>query len=100
MINLDVKDLDIQLHNILVTVTSYPDYEMSRSILLDYNYYSTRPEKGVDYVVIEGRHCSCYGFDETEWEATGYTEEEIGKLVDAPYNKGDKFWDMVREQLD
>ena len=99
MKNLDVKDLSIQLHNILVTVTSYPDYEMDRKILLDYQWYSNSPDKEVDYVVIEGSHCSCYDFDETQWEATGYTEEELKKLANAPYNKTNKFWELVREQI-
>ncbi len=97
MKNLDVKDLSIQLHNILVAVTSYPDYEMDRKILLDYQWYSNSPDKEVDYVLIEGSHCSCYGFDETI--ATGYTEEELKKLANAPHNKTNKFWELVREQL-
>lgn len=34
-----------------------------------------------EYTMIEGGHCSCYGFDSAEWDATVYTREELKKLV-------------------
>jgi hypothetical protein len=88
MEKIDWKTLDIKPHNIVVAVTSEPDYEMQRQILLNYGYYK--------YIVLDGWHCSCYDFDETEWEAIEYTEEELSKLANADYNKGNEFWEKVK----
>ncbi|HBF4616133.1 TPA: hypothetical protein KOO48_001928 [Clostridioides difficile] len=46
-------------------------------------------------MLLEGCHCSCYGFDETEWSATVYTKEELIKLSNVDYNRKSKFWNMV-----
>ncbi len=35
-----------------------------------------------EYVLVEGSHCSCYDFDDTKWEATVYTREELKKLLE------------------
>lgn len=72
----------VQLHNILYATTSSPDYEMDRSILLE----NLEDVSYGEYVVVEGYHCSCYGFDDTEWEATKYTKEELIKLAEAHQN--------------
>ena len=34
-----------------------------------------------EYVLVEGHHCSCYDFDESNWEATVYTREELKELL-------------------
>jgi hypothetical protein len=88
---IDHKTLDIKLHKIVCAYTTNPDYEMDRLILLENAYDS--------YVVVEGSHCSCYDFDETEWEAIEYTEEELKKLASADYYKNHPFWSMVRNQV-
>lgn len=87
----DWKTLKINPHNIVVASTSAPDYEMSRKILLSYDYKS--------YILLEGWHCSCYDFNETEWEAIEYTNDEITKLANAPYNEDSMFWKQVKEQV-
>lgn len=86
----DCKNLNIKLHNIVFAETSLPDYEMSRSILL---------ETDDGFVIVEGYHCSCYDFNETEWEAMKYTEKELKKLAMADYNRGSKFWQMINRYL-
>lgn len=65
--NFDIKSVNIT--DILLAVTSEPDYDMTRIYITESN------------TVIEGWHCSCYGFDETSWEAIEYTEEEINALM-------------------
>lgn len=75
----ELKGKDIKLHNILFSTTSTEDYEMSRLILLE-----RMPDTDYDeYVLIEGWHCSCYGFDDTEWEAIIFSREELDKLTQA-----------------
>jgi hypothetical protein len=87
-----LNKLQLQPYNIVVAQTSVPDYEMSRKILLerlDGLHYG-------EYVLLEGGHCSCYDFDETEWDATVYEREELIKLANADYNQNDKFWQLVK----
>lgn len=91
MKKVDVKSIDIKPHNIVVAVTSEPDYEMHRQILIEINFDK--------FIVIDGGHCSCYGFDETEWEAIEYTESELSKLANADYNQDDEFWTQVKRHL-
>ncbi|MGG3890208.1 hypothetical protein [Metabacillus fastidiosus] len=86
------KEIDIKPHNIVVAWTSSPDYEMNRMILLEISYS--------EYILLEGWHCSCYDFDETEWEAIKYTEEELRSIANADYNKNNRFWKQVKEQLE
>lgn len=89
-----LNTLQIEPHNIIITWTSEVDYEMSRMILLN-------GIKGLEwydeYLLLEGGHCSCYDFDETEWHAMVYTKEELLKLADANYNELQRFWQMVKE---
>ena len=61
---------------IVIVVTTNPDYEMNRIIV-----YEGWPDYG-NVTIGEGFHCSCYGFDETQWEAIEYeTEAEMLKVV-------------------
>jgi len=72
----DFKISDIEVFNIVIATTSESDYEMDRVLLVeDYPKYS-------DFLVICGGHCSCYDFDEIEWDATIYTSEEVRKLAE------------------
>lgn len=72
------KHINIKPHNILYAVTTKPDWEMSRLMLLE-----KMPETEYkEYVFVEGYHCSCYDFNDTNWEATVYTKEELKKLLE------------------
>ena len=91
----DFKKTGIKPHQILVCNTSEPDYEMYRQILLT----DIEGLKHGEYLLLEGYHCSCYDFDETDWEGTIYTREELIKLANADYNQEDVFWDQVLLQI-
>lgn len=74
-INLNKNDLKI--HNFVITYTTPLGYEMRRFMLLE-------DIKGLEYgeyVICEGYHCSCYGFDDTEWEYFKYKENELNDLI-------------------
>lgn len=89
------KKEGIKPHQILVAITSEPDYEMDRKILLT-------DVEGIEfgeYLLLEGWHCSCYDFDETDWYGTIYTKEELIKLAEAKYNKNVVFWSEVLNQI-
>lgn len=88
MKKIDWKKLDIKPHHIVIAHTTEPDYEMSRYILLEVDFGT--------YVILEGFHCSCYDFDDTEWEAIEYSEDELRRLADAPYNQNNEFWKQVK----
>lgn len=75
----DLKNKQVKFHNILFASTSEPDYEMYRIILLE----KLEDIKYDEYVVVEGSHCSCYDFDDTEWEAIKYNRNELIKLAEA-----------------
>lgn len=69
---------DIKMHNVLFATTTEKDYEMARLILLedmpDTNYN--------EFVLVEGYHCSCYDFDETEWDCIKLTRDELEKMLE------------------
>ena len=67
--------LTVPVYKMVFMATSDHAYEMSRTILVE-DY----PEHK-DYTVVKGYHCSCYGFDATEWEAVTYTVDELRLLV-------------------
>ncbi|MGF9975927.1 hypothetical protein [Viridibacillus arvi] len=91
MKKIDWKTIEIKPHHIFIAHTSEPDYEMSRQILLEIQYDK--------YVILEGSHCSCYDFDDTEREAIEYSGEELRKIANAEYNKNDKFWEQVKAHV-
>lgn len=89
MRNYDLKDVKIELHNVVFSTTTPEDYEMDRLLLLE-----NMPQTNWDeYVLAEGGHCSCYGFNETQWDATVFTEEELNKLMEAEQ------YDDLRKEL-
>lgn len=78
MRNYDLKNVKIELHNVVFSTTTPEDYEMDRLLLLE-----DMPQTNWDeYVLVEGGHCSCYGFDETQWDATVFSEAEMDKLME------------------
>ena len=74
----NIKGKLIMPHNILFAVTSPNDWEMTRLILLE-----KMPDCNYDeYVLVEGYHCSCYNFDETEWDCIKLTKDELNKILE------------------
>lgn len=88
MEKVDLEGIQIEPHHIVVAHTSEPNYEMKRQILLEIEYDV--------YIVVEGWHCSCYDFDDSEWEAIQYTGDELEILANASYNVADPFWEQVK----
>lgn len=86
-----LNNLGLKPHNILFSYTTPQDYEMGRYILVE----DIEGLEWGEYLFLEGWHCSCYDFDETEWTATAYTRDELIKLARADYNKKDKLWNMI-----
>lgn len=90
-----LNNLKVKPHNIVLAFTTPIDYEMSRYILLE----DVEGLEYDEYLLLEGHHCSCYDFDESEWEATAYKRGELLTLANAPYNEDDRFWQMVKLYL-
>lgn len=68
---------DIKLHNVLFATTTERDYEMERLILLE-----DMPDTNYDeFVLVEGYHCSCYNFDDTEWDCIKLTRDELETIL-------------------
>jgi hypothetical protein len=80
-----IKDFrleNVPQHKIAFAATSEPDYSMDRVIVAE-----DWPDYG-DVTIINGSHCSCYGFDETSWDATIYTEQEAKAVIDGWLKSG------------
>lgn len=97
----NLKKENVKFHNIVIAVTTQPDYEMDRYLLLehlkDLNYN--------EFVIVEGYHCSCYDFDETKWEAIIYTKKELIKIAedrissDCWHSEEKQFYKLVLEYI-
>lgn len=89
------KNEGIKPHQILVAITSEPDYEMDRNILLT----DIDGLEHDEYLLLEGSHCSCFDFDDTDWNGIVYNSDELRKLANSDYNKNNIFWKEVLAQL-
>ena len=79
MTNYNLKNkADIKMHNVLFATTSERDYDMERLLLLE----DMPDTKYNEFVLVEGFHCSCYDFDETNWDCTKLTKDELNKLLE------------------
>ena len=70
---------DIKMHNVVfATTSSAVGWKMKRLLLLE-----DMPDTKIDeYVLVEGEHCSCYDFDDTDWDCTKLTKDELNKLLE------------------
>jgi hypothetical protein len=89
----NLNNLEVKLHNIVLTHTSNLDYEMERIMLLE---GIVGLKEYDEYLLLEGFHCSCYDFDDSKWEAMVYDKKELLSLANAEYNKNNQFWKMVK----
>jgi len=87
----EFKKKGIKPHQILIVITNESDYETYRRILLT----DIEGLEVGEYLLLEGEHCSCYDFDETDWHGTVYTLDELNKLAKAEYNENDVFWKEI-----
>lgn len=96
----DLKKGNVKFYNIVIAITSEPDYEMERWLLLE----DLKDLKYDEYVIVEGCHCSCYGFDDTQWDAMKYTKEELIKIAKDRlkndwYTEEEQFYKLVLKYL-
>lgn len=98
LVNKSLNSMSIKPHNIVAARTSPIDYEMDRQILLK-DVAGLDYSQDEEYLLLDGCHCSCYDFDETTWDATAYTAEELKKLAIADYNQNKEFWIIIRKYL-
>lgn len=89
MRNYEIDKKEIELANVIYCITSPIDYEMSKLLILE----NIGDMKDGEYMLVEGYHCSCYDFDESDYEATIYTEEELLKVLET-----NKFLDSLRKK--
>ena len=91
----------IEPWRIVCAAQSEPDYSEDRQILLyggnEGDYHGKGP-----FVVLDGGHCSCYDWEEVDWDATEYARDELVRLAesklegDGCYSKSEvAFWKMV-----
>lgn len=71
-------------------LTHSQDYYERRLLLLE-NW----PEYG-GLTVIEGSHCSCYGFDDTEWDAMTYEPQELLQVIRGWHNNS---YDDIEKEM-
>lgn len=77
MKNYNIKKDEITIANVVYCITSPEDYSMSRLLILE-----NMPNMDYgEYMLVEGGHCSCYGFDETDYDATIYSKTELLKVL-------------------
>lgn len=72
----------IPFDRIVTVVTDERAYEMSRIV-----YVENWPAYD-DHTIVEGSHCSCYGFDDTEWTGMSYTTAEMKGVATGWLTKG------------
>lgn len=71
----DFKLECVPLEKVAVVLTSDADYEESRLIFVE-----DFPDYG-EYLIVDGGHCSCYGWGDVTWDATFLNLRELGLLL-------------------
>lgn len=91
----------IEPWRIVCAAQSEPDYSEDRQILY---YASERDDIHSDgpFVLLDGGHCSCYDWEDADWDATEYARDEIDALAKSKvggygcyYESERKFWESV-----
>lgn len=88
----------IKTWRIICAAQSEPNYSESRQILI-YGGENSCEDK---YILLDGGHCSCYGWPEVEWDAVEYTKDELLTLAESKkdgagcyYDSEKAFWQCV-----
>ena len=69
---------DIKVYNVVFAVSNLPcSFEEERLLLLE-DMPGTKP---FEYVLVEGYHCSCYDFNDIEWECLVLTIDELERIL-------------------
>ena len=77
----DSKKIDVW--RVICASESTPFYDGSKLILIDAN---ERYSSGESFILLDGYHCSCYGFEDTAFDCTAYSKAELRELVKAKLN--------------
>lgn len=91
----------IEPWRIICAMQTEPDYDEERFMLIyaGDNVYDDR------YALIEGSHCSCYDWNDTEFHGTEYTRKELETLYKNKdenafwYNAERRLWKLIEEAL-
>ena len=88
----------IKTWRIVCAAQSEPNYSESRQILI----YAGDGARDDRYMLLDGGHCSCFGWEDVSWDAVEYTEEELLSLARSKkdgagcYYESEKlFWQSV-----
>jgi hypothetical protein len=92
MKKISIQDIKLEAHNIIYAVTNIDQLEEDRIIFAEHNAGDKH-----NWVIIEGSHCSCYGFDDLEWTVIAYTRDELLLLADVEYNQNDPVWQFIKK---
>jgi len=100
LLNNEIDPKEIPLSDIILSYTNDEAYDVERGFLIGTWSYN---DVKASYVIIEGEHCSCYGFDDVEWNMTAYEPSELvkvskGRIEEGYYNP--EFWKMVLKYLE
>lgn len=81
MKNLQYSNLKkIDVWRVVCASESTPFYDGSKLILID---AGERYPSGESFILLDGYHCSCYGWEETAFDCTSYSREELRELANA-----------------
>lgn len=92
----------IRTWRIICASQSEPDYSEDRQILL---YAGDWADEHGEFMLLDGGHCSCYDWEDVDWDATVYSREELEALARSKadggcyYESERMFWAMVRTAL-
>ena len=91
-----MKDVEapkaIKTWRIICAAQSEPDYSESRQILI----YAGEDTWERRYMLLDGGHCSCFDWEDVEWDAVEYTEEELLALAESKKDGEGCYYDSER----